>query len=182
VKSFSGRNPVFVDATGRRHRTIRRAGAFLAVPAVGYVVVLASSLLGGPTVDTPLIPLPDAVRPVAGPRPVVTSPPGHRGETPQPKETTGTSDDTPTPTRTDDPTASPTTAPSTPATRLITGPTVTPSTRQTSSTTTPTATKPPRPGSTLSPTSIPTRATPPQATPGHRKPTAPPGQTRPPKL
>jgi hypothetical protein len=58
VKSFSGRNPVFVDSTGRRHRTIRRAGAFLAIPAVGYVVLLVSSVLGGPTVNTPLVPPP----------------------------------------------------------------------------------------------------------------------------
>ena len=56
MKSPSARRPVFLDSTGRRHRTIRRAGAVLAVPAVGYLVLMASSLLGGPRLGHPARP------------------------------------------------------------------------------------------------------------------------------
>ena len=34
--------PVFVDASGRRQRRVRRAGRILAVPAAGYLALLAS--------------------------------------------------------------------------------------------------------------------------------------------
>jgi hypothetical protein len=50
--------PVFVDASGRRQRRVRRAGRLLAVPAAGYVVLLLVSALGGPTVSSPYLPLP----------------------------------------------------------------------------------------------------------------------------
>jgi hypothetical protein len=49
---------VFVDASGRRQRRVRRLGLILVVPAVAYVGLLASTLLGGPTVHTPLLPTP----------------------------------------------------------------------------------------------------------------------------
>jgi hypothetical protein len=52
--------PVFVDASGRRQRRVRRVGRFLVVPAVGYVALLVSTLLGGPTVNSPYLPLPVA--------------------------------------------------------------------------------------------------------------------------
>ncbi|GAA2838033.1 hypothetical protein GCM10010441_72940 [Kitasatospora paracochleata] len=52
--------PVFVDASGRRQRRVRRAGRLLAVPAAGYLVLLASNLLGGPAVHAPFLPQPPA--------------------------------------------------------------------------------------------------------------------------
>ncbi|RAG81170.1 hypothetical protein DN069_34295 [Streptacidiphilus pinicola] len=50
--------PVFVDASGRRQRNVRRAGRILVVPAVAYVGLLVSTLLGGPTISIPGLPLP----------------------------------------------------------------------------------------------------------------------------
>ncbi|MEV0536544.1 hypothetical protein [Kitasatospora sp. NPDC050463] len=50
--------PVFVDSSGRRQRRVRRLGLLLAVPAAGYLVLLASTVLGGPTVSAPFLPLP----------------------------------------------------------------------------------------------------------------------------
>nr|BFD89607.1 hypothetical protein KitaXyl93_09670 [Kitasatospora sp. Xyl93] len=57
--------PVFVDASGRRQRRIRRLGVALAVPAGGYLVLLASTLLGGPTVSAPFLPIPQPAAPSA---------------------------------------------------------------------------------------------------------------------
>ncbi|MEU9046352.1 MULTISPECIES: hypothetical protein [unclassified Kitasatospora] len=57
--------PVFVDASGRRQRRIRRLGAVLAVPAGGYLALLGSTLLGGPTVNAPFLPLPQPPAPSA---------------------------------------------------------------------------------------------------------------------
>ncbi|MEU2625468.1 hypothetical protein [Kitasatospora sp. NPDC007106] len=48
--------PVFVDGSGRRRRLVRRAGWLLTVPAVGYLGLLASSLVGGPVLDAPFLP------------------------------------------------------------------------------------------------------------------------------
>lgn len=48
--------PIFVDTSGRRHRKVRWLGWLLAVPAAGYLALLVSSLLGGPTVDAPFLP------------------------------------------------------------------------------------------------------------------------------
>ncbi|GAA4855158.1 hypothetical protein [Kitasatospora terrestris] len=50
--------PVFVDASGRRRRRVQRVGRLLAVPAAGYLLLLASNLLGGPAVDAPFLPQP----------------------------------------------------------------------------------------------------------------------------
>ncbi|MFF3600264.1 RodZ family helix-turn-helix domain-containing protein [Kitasatospora indigofera] len=61
--------PVFVDASGRRQRRVRRFGRLLVVPAVGYVILLVSTLLGGPTVQSPFLPSAQA------PRPPVSTPP-----------------------------------------------------------------------------------------------------------
>lgn len=52
-------SPVFVDGSGRRLRRLRVAGVIVVVPAVGYVCLLFSTLLGGPTIDSPFLPLPD---------------------------------------------------------------------------------------------------------------------------
>ncbi|GAA1235049.1 hypothetical protein GCM10009665_26520 [Kitasatospora nipponensis] len=68
--------PVFVDGSGRRQRRVRRAGRLLAVPAAGYVVLLVSSALGGPTVNSPFLPLP-------GP-PATSAPPGPAAQPPAP--------------------------------------------------------------------------------------------------
>lgn len=51
---------MFVDASGRRQRRVRRAGRILAIPAAGYVVLLLSTALGGPSVNAPYLPLPAA--------------------------------------------------------------------------------------------------------------------------
>ncbi|WP_431959577.1 hypothetical protein [Actinacidiphila sp. bgisy160] len=60
--------PVFVDASGRRQRRVRRLGLLLAVPAVAYVALLLSALLGGPGASSPYLPLPEsAERPSGGP-------------------------------------------------------------------------------------------------------------------
>ncbi|MCG6497139.1 hypothetical protein [Kitasatospora sp. A2-31] len=52
--------PVFVDSSGRRQRRVRRLGLLLAVPAAGYLVLVASTVLGGPSVSAPFLPLPPA--------------------------------------------------------------------------------------------------------------------------
>lgn len=52
--------PVFVDASGRRQQQVRRLGRILVVPAVAYVGLLVSTLLGGPTINIPFLPLPSA--------------------------------------------------------------------------------------------------------------------------
>lgn len=52
--------PVFLDASGRRQRRVRRFGRLLVVPAAGYVALLLSAALGGPTVSSPYLPLPEA--------------------------------------------------------------------------------------------------------------------------
>jgi hypothetical protein len=72
-------SPVFVDASGRRQRRVRRFGWVLVVPAVAYVLLLVSTLLGGPTVRSPLLPAPpppavESVAPVAEPGPESPSP------------------------------------------------------------------------------------------------------------
>lgn len=68
--------PVFVDASGRRHRGLRAAGAIVVVPAVGYVSVLLSAVLGGPTIHSPFLPLPPPLPRAAAPQilPVPTAP------------------------------------------------------------------------------------------------------------
>ncbi|MEY9964899.1 hypothetical protein ABIA33_002941 [Streptacidiphilus sp. MAP12-16] len=54
----SALSPVFVDSSGRRQRRVRRLGRLLIVPAAAYVALLVSTLLGGPTIQSPLLPLP----------------------------------------------------------------------------------------------------------------------------
>ncbi|NUP44747.1 MAG: hypothetical protein HOY76_48900, partial [Streptomyces sp.] len=50
--------PVFLDPSGRRQRRIRRFGRLLVIPAAGYAALLISTALGGPSVDSPYLPLP----------------------------------------------------------------------------------------------------------------------------
>jgi len=68
------KQPVFVDPTGRRGRRLRRIGVVIAAPVSAYLALMISSVLGGPTIHTPLLPLPEAagakaVSPVAQPQP-----------------------------------------------------------------------------------------------------------------
>ncbi|MEU6550505.1 hypothetical protein ABZ915_09485 [Streptomyces sp. NPDC046915] len=48
--------PVFVDSSGRRQRRVRRAARLLLIPAVGYVALLISTVLGGPGLSAPFVP------------------------------------------------------------------------------------------------------------------------------
>ncbi|MFC3573625.1 hypothetical protein ACFOZ0_10155 [Streptomyces yaanensis] len=48
--------PVFVDSSGRRQRRVLRAARLLVIPAGGYVALLISAMLGGPTLSAPLVP------------------------------------------------------------------------------------------------------------------------------
>ena len=57
--------PVFVDASGRRQRRVRRTARLLLIPAGGYVVLLAGTLLGGPAVTSPFVPPPSRPDPAA---------------------------------------------------------------------------------------------------------------------
>ncbi|WP_377270598.1 hypothetical protein [Peterkaempfera sp. SMS 1(5)a] len=59
--------PVFVDASGRRGRLVRRLGGLLAVLGAGYLALLLSTVLGGPTLQVPLLP---ASQPSHHPAPV----------------------------------------------------------------------------------------------------------------
>ncbi|MFI1096814.1 hypothetical protein [Streptomyces sp. NPDC020917] len=75
--------PVFVDPSGRRQRRVRRLGRLLAIPAAAYVALLLSTALGGPSVNSPYLPLPAAgdhrtgpAGPGAGDRTPATSPKG----------------------------------------------------------------------------------------------------------
>ncbi|MGW7436548.1 hypothetical protein [Streptomyces sp. NPDC054849] len=56
-------SPVFVDTSGRRQRRVRRWGYMLVVPAVAYVVLLISTVLGGPTIQSPFLPSAQAPHP-----------------------------------------------------------------------------------------------------------------------
>ncbi|MGI5133595.1 MULTISPECIES: hypothetical protein [unclassified Streptomyces] len=55
--------PVFVDSSGRRQRRVLRAARLLVIPAGGYVALLISTLLGGPTLNAPFVPQPDSPHP-----------------------------------------------------------------------------------------------------------------------
>ncbi|MEV6992694.1 hypothetical protein AB0N87_26375 [Streptomyces sp. NPDC093228] len=55
--------PVFVDPTGRRQRRVLRAARLLVVPAGGYVALLISAVLGGPSLSAPFVPQPDSTHP-----------------------------------------------------------------------------------------------------------------------
>ncbi|MGW7423039.1 hypothetical protein ACWGJB_23840 [Streptomyces sp. NPDC054813] len=71
--------PVFVDASGRRQRRVRRAARLLVLPAGVYVALLVSTLLGGPTISAPFVPLPDTTHP-ATPRATTPGSPAGAGQ------------------------------------------------------------------------------------------------------
>ncbi|MEU6656101.1 hypothetical protein ABZ904_43820 [Streptomyces sp. NPDC046900] len=68
--------PVFVDSSGRRQRRVLRAAQLLVIPAGGYVALLISALLGGPTLNAPFVPQPDSPHPTT---PGVTAPDASSG-------------------------------------------------------------------------------------------------------
>ncbi|MFD4598224.1 hypothetical protein ACFWPQ_09300, partial [Streptomyces sp. NPDC058464] len=72
--------PVFVDASGHRQRRVRRAARLLVIPAGVYVALLVSTLLGGPTLSAPFVPLPEATHP-ATPRATAPGSPAGTGRT-----------------------------------------------------------------------------------------------------
>jgi hypothetical protein len=55
--------PVFVDSSGRRRRLVLRAARLLVIPAGGYVALLISTMLGGPSISSPFVPRPDPTHP-----------------------------------------------------------------------------------------------------------------------
>ncbi|GAA0676072.1 hypothetical protein GCM10010193_31430 [Kitasatospora atroaurantiaca] len=67
--------PVFVDTSGRRQRRVRRIGWLLAVPAAGYLALLVSSVLGGPSINAPFLPQQTADRPRVTPTVLQTADP-----------------------------------------------------------------------------------------------------------
>jgi hypothetical protein len=101
---------VFVDSSGRRRRRIRIVGAALAVPAVVYLVILVSSVLGGPAPDTQFIPLPGNDRAQSEQRPKVKPTPTESSTGPERPDESRTPDpsSTPTTTPTQDPSVTPT--------------------------------------------------------------------------
>ncbi|MER7463362.1 hypothetical protein [Streptomyces sp. NPDC097981] len=108
-------SPVFVDASGRRQRRVRRMGRLLVIPAAAYVVLLISTLMGGPTVRSPFLPSAQAPQGLKGKDPAA-------GSTPSPsigKAANGT--------RSPRPPAAPATAPSS-ATTVTTARTAAPGT------------------------------------------------------
>ncbi|MGW4519313.1 hypothetical protein ACWEO4_47510 [Streptomyces sp. NPDC004393] len=90
--------PVFVDATGRRQRRVLRAARLLVIPAGGYVALLISALLGGPTLSAPFVPPPDSTHPTT-PRataPDASSGTGHSARNESPAAVQANSRPTPT--------------------------------------------------------------------------------------
>jgi hypothetical protein len=74
--------PVFVDSSGRRQRHVLRAARLLVIPAAGYVAVLISTLLGGPSISAPFVPQAGSTHP-ATPRATAPDSPsgtGHSAE------------------------------------------------------------------------------------------------------
>ncbi|MFJ8198921.1 hypothetical protein [Streptomyces sp. NPDC096152] len=57
--------PVFVDSSGRRQRRVLRATRLLLIPAGGYVALLISTVLGGPSISSPAVPQPHSPHPAA---------------------------------------------------------------------------------------------------------------------
>ncbi|GLV94393.1 hypothetical protein Slala04_58470 [Streptomyces lavendulae subsp. lavendulae] len=76
--------PVFVDSSGRRQRRVRRWGRLLVIPAAAYVILLLSTLMGGPTFPSPFLPSAQAPQPPAPGEPAKAATAG-----PSPRRTAG---------------------------------------------------------------------------------------------
>jgi hypothetical protein len=83
--------PVFVDASGRRQRRVRRIARLLVIPAGGYVALLISTLLGGPTISAPFVPQPDTAH-GAAPRVTASESPSGTGHSAGSTSSTGAHD------------------------------------------------------------------------------------------
>jgi hypothetical protein len=59
-RSASPRGPVFVDASGRRLRLVKRIGLGALGLVAGYVVLLLVAFIGGSNIAAPYLPLPPA--------------------------------------------------------------------------------------------------------------------------
>jgi len=70
--------PVFVDSSGRRQRRVLRAAKLLVLPAGGYLALLVSTLLGGPSISSPFVPQPDPTHPTPPRATAPDSPSGTR--------------------------------------------------------------------------------------------------------
>ena len=70
--------PVFVDSSGRRQRRVHRAARLLVIPAGGYVALLISALLGGPSISSPFVPQAGSTHP-ATPRATAPDSPSGTG-------------------------------------------------------------------------------------------------------
>ncbi|MGW1529814.1 hypothetical protein [Streptomyces sp. NPDC002159] len=68
--------PVFVDSSGRRQRRVLRAARLLVIPAGGYVALLISTVLGGPTLNAPFVPQQDSTHPRTPPATTPDTPAG----------------------------------------------------------------------------------------------------------
>ncbi|MFE1308456.1 hypothetical protein [Streptomyces sp. NPDC058755] len=68
--------PVFVDSSGRRQRRVLRAARLLVIPAGGYVALLISTMLGGPSISSPFVPQSGASHPAVPRATAPDSPPG----------------------------------------------------------------------------------------------------------
>ncbi|MFF5014406.1 hypothetical protein [Streptomyces sp. NPDC001165] len=68
--------PVFVDSSGRRQRLVLRAARLLVIPAGGYVALLISTMLGGPSISSPFVPQSGASHPAVPRATAPDSPPG----------------------------------------------------------------------------------------------------------
>lgn len=104
-----GARPVFVDPSGRRQRRVRRMGRLLVIPAAGYAALLLSAAFGGPSFDSPYLPLPAGGGPgAASTRPAAPTTAGrtHPGATGAPGAT-GTGAPTAPPTAATRPAAAP---------------------------------------------------------------------------
>ncbi|TCN40181.1 hypothetical protein EV644_106109 [Kribbella orskensis] len=73
MKPFSEEEQAERRRFGRKRGGLRRIAVLVAAPAGVYAVLVSVSLLGGPRLGAPLIPLPgggvDATSPIAGPQP-----------------------------------------------------------------------------------------------------------------
>lgn len=147
--------PVFVDASGRRRRTLQRLGIGVAVLMAAYLVMVFVSLAGGPR--PPVIPLPESI--AGDPDQSQTEPDGAESSTPSsptPGERTATTDDAGTAGRPPRSSASPSPSPVPPLGAVPPGTTPSPvaPTPSPSSTPTPSPTSPSPASPSPSPTAV----------------------------
>jgi hypothetical protein len=87
IRASVRHTPVFVDASGRRLRGVRVVAGIALTAAVSYVGLLASAVLGGPTIEAPFLPQPPVAAqnaPVPSPQPTASE---NRPARPAPKPT-----------------------------------------------------------------------------------------------